>query len=221
MVKSPGFAVLFDWDGVVVDSSHHHELSWLELASKIGRSITHEQFRESFGQINQVVIPSILEWADDPDEVERLGREKEKLYREIIRREGLTILPGVLDLLKELRTHKVPCVIGTSTEKENIRVSLEVMNIEDYFQGVIASEDVTHGKPDPEVFLKAAALSGVSPHCCVVLEDSHHGLEAARIGGMKTVAILTTHSKKKLGRADLYAQSPADLSFLTLQNLFV
>lgn len=218
---SSDFAVLFDWDGVVVDSSLHHELSWKELAQQIGKSLTHEQFRESFGQINRVIIPHVFGWTTDLDEVEHLGREKERLYREIIRREGLTPLPGIRELLQDLARHDIPCVVGTSTEKENIRVSLEVMGLSGFFQGVVASEDVTKGKPDPEVFLKAAALAGMSSNKCVVLEDSHHGLEAARIAGMKTVALLTTHPQAKLEPADCFVEVPADLNYGRLRNLFL
>ncbi len=216
---SAEFAVLFDWDGVVVDSSRHHYLSWQELAEEIGKNVTEEQFRESFGQVNRVIIPEIFGWSDDPGEVDRLGRRKEALYREIVAREGLTPLPGVLDLIRGLREAGVPRVIGTSTERENIRTALEVMDLTDLFNGVVASEDVEHGKPDPEVFLKAAAQAGLPPERCVVLEDSHHGLEAAATGGMKSVGVLTTHPKEKLGHADLFVESLEELSVERLRDL--
>lgn len=220
-MNPPAFAALFDWDGVVVDSSRHHEQSWMELAEKTGKSLTHEQFRESFGKVNRVIIPELFQWAQDPEEVERLGREKEVLYREILRREGITPLAGVRDLLSSLREAGIPAVVGTSTERENIRVSLDVMGLGDYFQGVVASEDVRYGKPDPEVFLKAAKRAGVSSANCVVLEDSHHGLDAARTAGMKTVAVLTSHPREKLGRADLFVETLAELDARKLGDLFI
>lgn len=220
MIVTAPYGVLFDWDGVVVDSSRMHLLSWKRLAREIGEDLTEEQFKESFGQINRFIIPNLFQWTDDPAEVDRLGKRKEELYREIIREEGLVPLPGVRELIEGLRGAGVPCVIGTSTEKENIRTSLEVMQMEDCFDGVVASEDVANGKPDPEVFLKAAQKAGLPPHQCVVLEDSHHGLQAAQAGGMKCVGVLTTHPKEKLGDPDLFVEGLHELSEEVLSRLF-
>ncbi|MGE9290095.1 MAG: HAD family hydrolase [Puniceicoccales bacterium] len=216
MSVSGKFGVLFDWDGVVVDSSSHHFLSWQRLAEEIGKSISEDQFRESFGQVNRAIIPGVLGWATDPDEVERLGARKEELYRQIVREKGLDPLAGARELVISLKDAGVPRVVGTSSEKENILTALEVMGMSGLFDGIVASEDVQRGKPDPEVFLKAAELAGLAPERCVVLEDSHHGLQAAESGGMKSVGVLTTHGKEKLGQPDLFV---ADLSELTVEKL--
>jgi len=213
------FAVLFDWDGVVVDSSRHHLLSWRALADEIGRSISDEQFRESFGQINRVIIPDLFGWSQDPEEIDRLGKRKEELYRKVVAEEGIIPLKGVRELIDALGDAGIPRVIGTSTERENIRVALEAMDLEDSFEGVVASEDVARGKPDPEVFLRAAEIAGMPPARCVVLEDSHHGLRAAAAGGMRAVGVLTTHPREKLGKADLFVGSLADLSVDRLRRL--
>lgn len=213
------FAVLFDWDGVVVDSSRHHLMSWRELSREIGKPVTEEQFRESFGQVNRVIIPGIFGWSDDPDEIRELGLRKEALYRVIVAREGLTPLPGVLSLIEELKAARVPRVIGTSTDRENITTALAVMDLQGAFDGIVASEDVARGKPHPEVFLKAAAVSGIDPGKCIVLEDSHHGLEAAAAGGMKSVGVLTTHPREKLGEPDLFVESLEELSVDRLRAL--
>jgi len=220
MSDSPSFAVLFDWDGVVVDSSAHHFLSWRKLAEILGKTMTEELFRESFGLLNREIIPRTLGWAKDPNEIFALGARKEELYREIVREKGLEPLPGVRELLKELNLASVPCVVGTSSERANIETALEVMEMQEAFSGIVASEDVRRGKPDPEVFLKAADLAGACPERCVVLEDSHHGLQAAISGGMKTVGVLTTHPVEKLGQPDLLVRSLADLSVASLRKLF-
>lgn len=214
------FGVLFDWDGVVVDSSSHHLLSWQRLGGEIGKSITEEQFRESFGQVNRVIIPGVLGWSKDPEEIHRLGARKEELYREIVREKGLEPLAGARELVQALKAAGVPRVVGTSSEKENIRTALEVMGMTGLFDGIVASEDVTHGKPDPEVFLKAAKVTGLPAEQCVVLEDSHHGLQAADAGGMKSVGVLTTHPKEKLGSPDLLVATLAELSVEKLGALF-
>jgi len=218
--KRPPFAVLFDWDGVVVDSSAHHLLSWERLADEIGREMTEEMFKESFGQINRVIIPDVFGWSSDPDEIEQLGARKEHLYRMIVKEKGLEPLPGARKLVESLEQHGIPRIVGTSSEKKNIHTALEVMNMEGAFGGVVASEDVEKGKPDPEVFLKAAKLAGCPPDRCVVLEDSHHGLKAASAGGMKSVGVLTTHPREKLGNPDLFVDSLSELSVEKLQCLF-
>jgi len=220
MSSSPEFAVLFDWDGVVVDSSSHHFLSWQRLASDLGEEMTEELFRESFGLVNREIIPNTLGWASDPEEVHRLGARKEEIYREIIREKGLDPLPGVRRLIADMQSASIPRVVGTSSERENIYAALEVMKMEESFAGVIASEDVRNGKPDPEVFLKAAEVAGVSPQRCVVLEDSHHGLVAAAQGGMKAVGVLTTHSAEKLGSPDLLVPSIEEITVESLRSLF-
>ncbi|MBC2603661.1 HAD family hydrolase [Puniceicoccus vermicola] len=220
MSDSVKFGVLFDWDGVVVDSSSHHYLSWQQLAEEIGESITEEQFRESFGQVNRVIIPDLLGWSDDSEEIDSLGARKEELYRKIVREKGLDPLLGARELVQALKAAGIPRVVGTSSETENIETALEVMGMEGLFDGIVASEDVTEGKPDPEVFLKAAKITGLPPAQCVVLEDSHHGLQAADAGGMKSVGVLTTHPKEKLGSPDLFVSSLQDLSVEALKALF-
>ena len=204
----------------MVDSSSHHYLSWQQLADEIGKSLTEDQFKESFGQINRVIIPDVFEWSDDEEEIERLGDRKEELYRQIVREKGLDPLPGVRQLVESLKEAGIPRVVGTSSAKENIRTALEVMGMDGLFDGIVASEDVKNGKPDPEVFLKAAGLAGLPPERCVVLEDSHHGLQAADSGGMKSVGVLTTHPREKLGQPDLFVNDLGELSVDVLGSLF-
>ncbi len=204
----------------MVDSSSHHYLSWQQLADEIGKSLTEDQFKESFGQINRVIIPDVFEWSDDEEEIERLGDRKEELYRQIVREKGLDPLPGVRQLVESLKEAGIPRVVGTSSAKENIRTALEVMGMDGLFDGIVASEDVKNGKPDPEVFLKAAGLASLPPERCVVLEDSHHGLQAADSGGMKSVGVLTTHPREKLGQPDLFVNDLGELSVDVLGSLF-
>jgi len=214
------FAVLFDWDGVVVDSSRAHELSWERLAAEEGQSLPEGHFKASFGKVNRVIIPEILGWTDDPGEIERMGRRKEALYREIIRDEGLEPLPGARELVLALRDAGIPRVIGTSTARKNIEVGLEAMGLEGCFDGAVCSEDVSRGKPDPEVFLKAAAVAGMAPERCVVIEDSVHGLEAAKAGGMRGLGVTTTHPRGALLPADAVVDSLTEVSPAFLARLF-
>jgi HAD superfamily hydrolase (TIGR01509 family) len=135
--------------------------------------------------------------------VRRLSLRKEELYRQIVRESGLEPLPGVRMWLGRLAVHGVPCAIGSSTHRENIEVSLDVLGLRDFFRAIISAEDVSHGKPDPEVFLKAAGKLGIEPGLSVVFEDAHVGIEAAHRGGMRVIAVATTNALKELGKADL------------------
>lgn len=195
----PLAAVIFDFDGVVIDSHEAHERSWFALAAELDQPFTREIFVSTFGQRNESILP-LLGWADehDAERIRLLGGRKERLYREILRREGIAPLPGVAALLEDLRQHGIPCAIGTSTPRENVECVLEITKLAGFFRDVAAAEDVSRGKPDPEVFLKAAAKLGVEPSACVVIEDAQVGIRAAKAAGMKALAVTTTHPAASL-----------------------
>ncbi|MFN5655167.1 MAG: HAD family hydrolase, partial [Verrucomicrobiota bacterium] len=142
--------------------------------------------------------PDILNWARDPAEVKRLSNRKEALYRDIARTGHVRLLPGVRELCGALKDLGIPCVIGTSTHKENLALSFELFGIGHFFAGAVASEDVTKGTPDPEVFLKACALGGGDPATSFVFEDSFSGLQAGLSGGFITIALATTNTREPL-----------------------
>ena len=197
--------VIFDWDGVVIDSSRQHEESWDLLAEEEGLSLFEGHFKIGFGKRNELIIREILKWTSDPIEVARLGERKEVLYREIIQREGISLLPGVGDFVKSLQTNNVPYAIGSSTPRENIESVLAYLRLTDWFRHIVAAADVDKGKPNLEVFLKAADKFEVAPGQCVVFEDSLSGIEAGKAGGMKVVALTTTNTRETLD------ESPADV----------
>lgn len=193
---------LFDWDGVVIDSSAQHEQSWELLAAEIGKPLPEDHFIRGFGMKNQVIIPRILAWTDDPDEIERYSLRKEALYREIIAREGIRALPGVKSLLEMLDAQGVPCAVGSSTHRENIEVVLDILGVRERFKALVTAEDVSHGKPDPEVFVKSANAIGIKPENCVVFEDAPVGVEAGLKAGSRVIAVATTNEKSALRRAN-------------------
>lgn len=190
--------VIFDWDGVIIDSAPQHEESWERLATEERKALPPDHFTLGFGKKNEWIIPNLLKWSGDPTEIHRLSLRKEALYREIIVERGLSALPGVHAFLENLRAARVPTCIGSSTHRENITTILGVLGFEGLFGGMVTSEDVTHGKPHPDVFLKAAAKTARLPERCVVFEDAFAGIEAARAGGMKVVGVATTHTPDKL-----------------------
>jgi haloacid dehalogenase superfamily, subfamily IA, variant 3 with third motif having DD or ED len=196
------WGAIFDWDGVIIDSSAHHEESWERLATETGRSLPPGHFKRGFGMKNEKIIPDLLGWSSDPDEIDRLSLRKEELYREIVKEWGIAPLPGVPDWLDRLRDQEIPCAIGSSTHRLNIEIGLSILGFRERFASVVTAEDVRHGKPDPEVFLTAAARIGVAPQRCVVFEDALVGIEAAHRGGMQVVAVATTNPIELLKAAD-------------------
>jgi beta-phosphoglucomutase family hydrolase len=212
MTPPPAWAALFDWDGVIVDSSRHHEESWNRLAQSEGLRLADGHFQQGFGMKNDVIIPEILRWTTDPDEVRRLSERKERLYRQVVRETGVEPLPGVVKWLRALKRAGVPCVIGSSTHRLNITASLELLGLDAYFREIVSAEDVARGKPDPEVFLTAARRAGMAPSRCVVFEDAPVGIAAARAAGMKVVAVTSTRSARELQGADRVVNQLDELS---------
>ncbi|MDD5200010.1 MAG: HAD family phosphatase [Terrimicrobiaceae bacterium] len=187
------FGAIFDWDGVIVDSSAQHERSWELLASERNLPLPAGHFKRGFGKKNEAIIPD-LGWATEADAVRRLGLRKEELYRGLVLREGVTVLPGARRLLEALRGAGVPCAVGSSTRRENIETIFDATGLRPFFSAVVSAEDVVHGKPAPDVFVAAAERIGLPPGRCVVFEDALVGIEAAHAGGMQCVAVATTNA---------------------------
>lgn len=210
------WAVIFDWDGVVIDSSASHEESWKQLAVEEGRALPADHFERGFGLRGDSIIRNILGWTDDPAEVVRLIARKELLYRAEIRERGLSLLPGVAGFLGALRRAGVACGVGSSTTRGNLECAMDLLELNGTFRAVVSAEDVSKGKPEPDVFLEAARRLGKDPGRCVVVEDAPAGIEAALRGGMLAVGVATTHAPGKLRKAHLVvdrldALNPDDL----------
>jgi len=215
-----GWGAIFDWDGVIIDSSRQHDESWDRLAAEVGKALPEGHFKAGFGRKNEFIIPNILKWEDDPAKVVELSLRKEALYREIVVERGLEPLPGVRTWLERLAAAGVPCAVGSSTHRKNIEVSLDVLGLHGFFREIVSSEDVSHGKPDPEVFLKAAQKIGVPPARSVVFEDAHVGIEAAHRAGMKVIAVATTNPLADLGKADLAVMRLDELDVARIAQWF-
>ena len=214
--------VIFDWDGVVVDSSMLHKASWEDLARETKRKLPENHFPMGFGKRNQVIIPEILKWTRDLEQIEALGKRKEELYRQRAKIDGISLLPHIQQLLQDLQQSKISCAIGTSTELANLQLAFTQHPIENFFNGIITTEDLKQGKPHPEVFLKAAQAMGSNPNECVVIEDSLHRIEAALSASMKAVAITSSHPRSTLVKtgAHLIVDCHKELSVSKLNGLF-
>jgi len=216
-----GWAAIFDWDGVVIDSSAQHEKSWELLAAEKELFLPPDHFKQGFGKKNELIIRTILNWSQDPAEVAALGDRKEVLYRELVRDHGVTILPGARELLHELREAGIPRAVGSSTPQDNLDAIFRATGLGVLFDAVVCGDDVVHGKPAPDVFLKAASLLNIPPAQCVVFEDALFGIEAAQRAGMKVIAVATTNPPELLRHADGVVPTLAGVRLADLQRLFV
>lgn len=210
---------IFDWDGVVIDSSAAHERSWEQMAAEESFPLPADHFKRGFGRKNEVIFCEILGWTQDRDEIIRLGARKEELYRLLVADNLRDPMPGVRTLLRNLKEAGVPCVVGSSTPRINIEFIIAQLGLDDCFHDVVAAEDVSHGKPDPEVFLLAAGKIDVPPAQCVVFEDATYGVEAARRGGMKCIAVTSTNPREKLTEADWIVDSLAEVTLESFHEL--
>ena len=215
----PCFGAIFDWDGVIIDSAELHEQSWHRLATGLGKPIAPGSFLRGFGMKSAWIIEKIHRWATEPAEVARLTDRKEALYREIVAQSEIAPLPGAVTWLERLHEAGVPCAVASSTHRLNIEAVLDRIGLQNAFRAIVSAEDVDHGKPNPEVFAKAAERLKISPDRCVVFEDAHVGIEAARAAGMKVVAVATTHSPEELKAADLVVRRLDELTVEQVASL--
>ncbi len=201
-------AALWDVDGTLIDSSEYHWLSWRDVLSAEGMALTREQFAVMFGRRNDEILRGYF-GADYPAaDVARVGDAKEELYRRLVRARGINLLPGVRRWLERLRAEGWRQALASSAPRANLEAITDALGIADYFAAVVSAEDVTVGKPDPQVFLKAAARLGAEPARCVVVEDAPAGTEAARRAGMRSIGVLTMHAHVE---ADIVVRTLADL----------
>ena len=200
-------AVLWDLDGTLVDSAELHWLSWRDTLAAEGLIITYQQFLDTFGQKNDRILPGWLGPETSLDRIREVGDAKEAAYRQLVQDRGLTPLPGAAEWLRTLHAGGWKQVIASSAPRANVGVMLRVLGVDTELDAIVSAEDVTAGKPDPQVFLRAAAAVGVPPGRCVVVEDALVGIEAARRAGIKAIGV----SRVPDFEADLVVASLEDL----------
>jgi len=180
---------LWDLDGTLVDSAEYHWIAWRDTLAGEGISITCDQFLESFGQKNDRILSTWLPDGPSAETIRRIGDAKEAEYRRLALAHGLAPLPGAAQWVARLRSAGWRQAIASSAPRRNVDVMLQALGLEDHFDAVTSAEDVTAGKPDPQVFLAAASRLNVEASRCVVVEDAAAGIEAARRAGMRSVGV--------------------------------
>ncbi len=182
-------AVLWDLDGTLADSREYHWRAWREAMAEVGVSVTEEQFSKSFGQRNDAIIPAWMGDRATPELIHSLGERKEAMYREYVERDGITPLPGAAEWVERLAAAGWRQAIASSAPRLNVELMARLLGFDRHMGALISAENVRAGKPDPEVFLTAAASLGAEPSHCVVVEDAAAGIEAAHRGGIRCIGV--------------------------------
>ena len=185
-------ALIFDMDGVIVDSNAMHRESWVAFNHRYGLETTEEMHEFMYGKRNDQIVRGFYGDGVPAEEVEERGKAKERLYREMIAgRTEEMLVPGLRAFLE--RHRELPMGLGSNAEPENVALVLDAGGLRPYFRAVVDGHQVRHPKPHPEVYLRVAELLEVEPADCIVFEDSHSGAAAAVAAGMRVIGLRTTY----------------------------
>lgn len=195
-------AIIFDMDGVIVDNHRYHLQSWLSFFEQHNISMTEAEYKEQVnGRVMHTILPQLLGRELSSEEIRTFGEQKEVAYREAYR-DHIQPTPGLATFLEELMQHDIPRAIATSAPPANVEFTLEHTGLRAYFPVIVDDTMVTHGKPDPEVYLLSAEQLRMTPAQCIVFEDAILGIQAGKNAGMRVVGVATTHSREELAATE-------------------
>src|SRR5207245_11083493 len=210
-------AIIWDLDGVIIDSADEHRRAWQRLAREEGIVMTDADFWATFGKRNDDIFASL--WGNlPPEQVKVLSDRKEMYFRELIQ-ESATPLPGAIELMRELHDSHFAQALASSTPVENINLIAEVLGLKRYLSILVSGETVAKGKPAPDIFLKAAAELHMHPTLCLVIEDAAAGVEAAHAAGMRCIAVAGNRDLPGLRKAELTVRDLTDVDVECIRQL--
>jgi len=211
-------SVIWDMDGVLADSGKAHFAAWQALFDEMGLTMTWQQFADTFGMSNIPILRVCL--GDDRPlaEMQAMAARKEALFREIMP-EYVTVLPGVTEWLEYANIKGYRQVVASSGEMANIAAVVNALGIGNHFQAIVSGAFMPKSKPDPAIFLYAAAAAGATPDECIVIEDGIVGVEAAVCANMRSIGVTTTHPAEKLSKATIVLNRLSDRSPELLDQL--
>jgi beta-phosphoglucomutase family hydrolase len=210
-------AVIWDLDGVIIDSAEEHRQAWQRLAREEGIQFSDADFWATFGKRNDDIIAVI--WGPQaPERVQALANRKEAYFRELIRKTAAP-LPGSIELLQGLYEAGFLQALASSAPIENIQLISEVLGLRQYFTALVSGETVAHGKPAPDIFLKAAKELGIDPGQCLVIEDAVAGVQAAHAAGMRCIAVAGNRDLPGLREAELMVKSLREVDVAQVRSL--
>jgi HAD superfamily hydrolase (TIGR01509 family) len=199
-----GQGILWDMDGVLVDTGEFHFQAWLQALPEYGFQMTRDLFQATFGMNNTGVLSTLFGQPPAPELLAEISDRKEQLFRQAIRGYA-TPLPGVRAWLERLQAAGAQQAIASSAPQANIDTLVDELGLRSYYAALVSGVDLP-GKPEPTLFLKTARLIDVPPERCVVVEDAIAGVEAAKRAGMKCIAVTTTNPAFALKDADLVVE---------------
>jgi HAD superfamily hydrolase (TIGR01509 family) len=217
----PFAAVLFDMDGTIINNVPLHQQVWREFTEQHGLRLSDEELAYAEGRKAIEVVAHYFGGVSTADEIGTLTEERQVLYRERLATASADVvhpITGVEAYLAGLGNLGIARVLATDAPLANVEAVFEKFSFASYFDEVVASDHIQHGKPDPQVFLAAARRAGVSPDRCLVAEDSRAGVAAAKAAGCRCLGLITTQSEQDLWRegADFvvkdYLSLPAGIS---------
>lgn len=202
---------IFDIDGTLVDSYDAHFEAWRDTLTEEGISYGLEAFSRDFGRRNQEIITELweLEGREPPSSelMDRVAERKESHFRKLLA-DAFPEMPGASNLMRSLHQAGWRVAVGSSAPEKNVALSIKLLGTGPVIDATVSGEDVQRGKPEPDVFLRAAELLGLEPEHCIVIEDARPGVEAAHRAGMAAVAIASKgRTRSELGKAQLVIDS--------------
>ena len=203
--------IIWDMDGVLVDTTRFHYQSWLEILTGIRDDFSWEEFASSFGMRNDLIIPKVFRKECTKEEIIRIDIQKESKFRELAKGK-LKPLEDLVDLLTALKKSGFKMAVASSGTPENVEMVIKGCSLTPFFSALTNGSEVTHSKPDPEIFFLAGKKLGFPPSRCVVVEDAPAGIKGAKSAGMKCVAIASTHKRASLKEADIIVNSFKELN---------
>ena len=193
-------AVVFDMDGVLIDSGAHHRAAWRALLEEVGVEAHDEHWRLTIGRPAEEAVPLLLGVEVSRYDAWRLAARKREHYVRFARR-GVVAVPGVAEFIDRLGRARVPCAVATSASRNDVDRLLGALGVARFFSAIVTAEDVSLGKPDPEVYVQAARALRVRPTRCLAFEDSVVGVHAACGAGMTVIGVTTAYTPGELTEA--------------------
>lgn len=210
--------IIFDMDGVLVFNRDAHIEAFEIICRKYGVPFSRKEFMPTFGMTNDQILAKLMPEVIKKTDWHKIAAEKEEIYREIFER-TIAPAPGLVDFLKALKNEGFRTAVGSSGNTPNVNFVLSKCGITSYFDAIANGDMITHGKPDPEVYLLAAKKLNLDPAECIVAEDAPVGIEAARRAGCAVVAIASTFERSALSDYDLLIDDFTQISTDDLRKL--
>jgi len=213
--------IIFDMDGVIIDSEPIHRMMQEEMFNKLGITLTDQEHFAYVGKSTKNMWEDLRTKFNLHQSIEDLLAQDKEKYFAYLRKNEMQPIPGVYDFIKECYNHNYMLILASSASMENIDIVLNLFSLSTYFTYKISGAELLHSKPHPEIFLKACSLANVTPENCLVIEDSENGVNAAKTAGMFCVGFQSPHSgNQNLINSDWIINSFKEINVAKIKERF-